>query len=76
MTARADVLPRPVAVAIIAALLVCAAAAWLFTAEPAASMSGMGGMAMLGAGLFLAASATGGRFGATECPGPSPSISR
>jgi predicted metal-binding membrane protein len=54
LAARADVLPRPVATAIIAALLVCAAAGWLFTAEQAASMSGMGGMAMLGAGLFLA----------------------
>jgi len=40
--------------AIVAALLVCAAAGWLFTAEQAASMSGMGGMTMLGAGLFLA----------------------
>ncbi|MHB8587430.1 MAG: DUF2182 domain-containing protein [Candidatus Dormibacteraceae bacterium] len=39
--------------AIIAALLACAAAAWLVTAEQAASMSGMGGMAMLAAGLFL-----------------------
>jgi predicted metal-binding membrane protein len=54
VTAGAGVLRRPVAVTIIAALLVCAAAAWLFTAEQAASMSGMGGMAMLGAGLFLA----------------------
>ena len=40
--------------AIIAALLVCAAAAWLFTAQQAESMSGLGGMAMLGGGLFLA----------------------
>jgi predicted metal-binding membrane protein len=54
VTAGAGVLRRPVAVTIIAALLVCAAAAWLFTAEQAASMSGMGGMAMLGASLFLA----------------------
>jgi predicted metal-binding membrane protein len=46
-------LPRPVATAIIAALLLCAAAGWLFTAQQAASMSGTGGMAMLGAGLFL-----------------------
>jgi predicted metal-binding membrane protein len=53
-TARADNLPRPVATAILAALLVCAAAAWLLTAEQASSMSGMGGVAMLGAGLFLA----------------------
>ncbi|HXN78257.1 MAG TPA: DUF2182 domain-containing protein [Candidatus Dormibacteraeota bacterium] len=40
--------------AIIAALLICAGAAWLVSAEQAASMSGMGGLAMLGAGLFLA----------------------
>jgi predicted metal-binding membrane protein len=51
--AGAAALPRPVATAIIAVLLVCAAAAWLFTAQQAASMAGMGGMAMLGAGLFL-----------------------
>lgn len=47
-------LPRPVATAIIAALLACAAAAWVVTARQAASTMGMGGMAMLGAGLFLA----------------------
>ncbi len=52
-SARADALPRPVATAIIAALLICAVAAWLVTAEQAPSMSGMGGVAMLGAGLFL-----------------------
>ena len=46
-------LPRPVATLVIAALLGCAAAAWLVTAQQAASMAGMGGMAMLGAGLFL-----------------------
>jgi predicted metal-binding membrane protein len=46
-------LPRPVAAAIIAALLVCAAAAWLLTVQQAASMAGMGGVAMVGAGLFL-----------------------
>jgi predicted metal-binding membrane protein len=46
-------LPRPLATAILAALLLCAAAAWVFTAQQAASMSGMGGMAMVGAGLFL-----------------------
>jgi len=44
-------LPRPVATAIVAALLACAAAAWLLTAQQAASM--MGGVAMMGAGLFL-----------------------
>ena len=54
VTAGADVLRRPVAVTIVAALLVCAAAAWLFIAGQAPSMSGTGGMAMLGAGLFLA----------------------
>jgi predicted metal-binding membrane protein len=46
-------LPRPVATAINAALLGCAAAAWLVTAQQAASMTGMGGMAMVGTGLFL-----------------------
>lgn len=46
-------LPRPVATAIIAALLACAAAAWLVIAQQAASMAAMGGMAMVGAGLFL-----------------------
>lgn len=39
-------------VTIIAALLLCAAAAWIITAIQAASM-GMGGMAMISAGLFL-----------------------
>jgi predicted metal-binding membrane protein len=51
--AAASALPRPVATGIIAALLVCAAAAWLLTAQQASSMAGMGGMAMLSAGLFL-----------------------
>jgi predicted metal-binding membrane protein len=37
---------------IIAVLLLCAAAAWIITAIQSASM-GMGGMAMLGAGLFV-----------------------
>lgn len=46
-------MPRPVAIAIVAALLVCAAAAWLLTAQQAASMAGMGRMATLGAVLFL-----------------------
>ena len=46
-------LPRPLATAIIAALLGCAAAAWLVSAGQSASMAGMGGMAMVGAGLFL-----------------------
>jgi predicted metal-binding membrane protein len=52
-TTHADPLPRPVATAIIAALIACAAAAWLLTAQQSASMAGVGGMAMLGAGLFL-----------------------
>jgi predicted metal-binding membrane protein len=46
-------LPRPLATAIIAALLGCAAAAWLVVAHQAASMAAMGGIAMVGAGLFL-----------------------
>jgi predicted metal-binding membrane protein len=46
-------LPRPVATAIIAALLACATAAWLLTLQQSSSMAGMGGIAMLGAGLFL-----------------------
>jgi len=46
-------LPRPLATSIIVALLGCAAAAWLVSAQQAASMNGMGGMAMGGAGLFL-----------------------
>lgn len=46
-------LPRPVATAIIAALLGCAAVAWLVIAQEAASMAAMGGMAMVGGGLFL-----------------------
>jgi predicted metal-binding membrane protein len=42
-----------VATAIIAGLLGCAAAAWLSTVQQAAWMARTGGMAMLGAGLFL-----------------------
>jgi len=44
--------PRKVAVAIVAALLACAAAAWLFTLVQADSMR-MGSMAMMNPGLFL-----------------------
>jgi predicted metal-binding membrane protein len=51
-TARVSALPRPVAAWIVAALLVCAAAAWLLTAKQASSM-GMGGMAMMDTGIFL-----------------------
>lgn len=40
-------LPRPVAATIVAALLVCAAAAWAFTAEQSMSMG------MMSAGLFI-----------------------
>jgi predicted metal-binding membrane protein len=46
-------LPRSVATTIIAALLGCAAAAWLVIPHQAASMAAMGGLAMVGAGLFL-----------------------
>jgi len=46
-------LPRPVATAIIAGVLGGAAAAWLVTVQQVVSMAGMGGMAMVGAGLFL-----------------------
>lgn len=49
---RVSALPRPVAGAIVAALLTCAAAAWLLTIRQAASM-GMSGVAMMDAGLFL-----------------------
>jgi predicted metal-binding membrane protein len=49
---RVSPLPRPVSTTIVAALLVCAAAAWLFTISQANSMA-MGGVAMMGAGLFL-----------------------
>ena len=49
---RVFALPRPVAATIVAALLACAAAAWLLTIRQAASM-GMGGVAMMDAGLFL-----------------------
>jgi len=45
-------LSRPLATAIVAALLACAAAAWLITINEAGSM-GMGGIAVMGAGLFL-----------------------
>ncbi|HEY8864497.1 MAG TPA: DUF2182 domain-containing protein [Candidatus Dormibacteraeota bacterium] len=45
-------LPRPLATAIVAVLLACAAAAWLFTISQANSMA-MGGLAMMTAGLFL-----------------------
>jgi predicted metal-binding membrane protein len=45
-------LPKPLSATIVAALLVCAAAAWVFIGFQSASM-GVGGMAMFGAGLFL-----------------------
>jgi predicted metal-binding membrane protein len=50
--ARVSPLSRPVSATIVAALLVCAAAAWLVTMRQASTM-GMGGMAMTSAGLFL-----------------------
>jgi predicted metal-binding membrane protein len=49
---RVAALPRPVTLTIVATLLLCATAAWIFTGVQAAAM-GMGGMAMVGAGLFL-----------------------
>jgi predicted metal-binding membrane protein len=49
---RVAPVPRPVATAIIAALLACAAVAWLLTISQAGSM-GMGGMAMMSPALFL-----------------------
>lgn len=49
---RVPPLPRQVSFTIIGALLICAAAAWLITVQQSASM-GMGGMAMMSAGLFL-----------------------
>ncbi|OLD06610.1 MAG: hypothetical protein AUI87_02385 [Actinobacteria bacterium 13_1_40CM_3_66_19] len=54
MTVQQRVAPlaRPASVALVAALLVCAAVAWLITISQAGSI-GMGGMAMLSAGLFL-----------------------
>ena len=50
--ARASSIPRPVAVAIVAALLACAAAAWLVTIKQSVGM-GMGGVAMMDAGIFF-----------------------
>jgi predicted metal-binding membrane protein len=50
--ARVSPLPRPVSATIVAALLVCAAAGWLVTMRQASTM-GIGGMAMMSAGLFL-----------------------
>lgn len=53
VSAGGATLTRPVATAIIVALLACATAAWLLTLQQASSMVGLGGIAMLGAGLFL-----------------------
>lgn len=50
---RAPALPRPVAAAIVAALLLCAAGAWAIMVAQANSMDMGGGIAMMGAGLFL-----------------------
>jgi predicted metal-binding membrane protein len=50
--ARVAPLPKLLTATIVAALLVCAAAAWLFIGMQSASM-GMGGMAIIGPGLFL-----------------------
>jgi predicted metal-binding membrane protein len=46
-------LPRPAAAGIVSALLACAAAAWLVTTWQAGTMGMGGGVAMMGAGLFL-----------------------
>ncbi len=51
-SSRVSALPRPVAAGIVVALLACAAAAWLLTLRQTATM-GMGGVAMMDAGLFL-----------------------
>ena len=51
-SARVAPLPAPVSAAIVACLLICAAGAWLFTVSQSAAM-GMGGVAMMSAGLFL-----------------------
>lgn len=45
--------PRPVAIGVVAALLLSAAVAWAFTVVKAGSMAMSGGMAMMSAGLFL-----------------------
>jgi predicted metal-binding membrane protein len=50
--ARVSPLSRPVSATIVVALLVCAAGAWFVTEHQADTM-GMGGMAMMSAGLFL-----------------------
>ena len=52
MQQRVAPLARPASVTLVAALLVCAAIAWLITIRQAGSM-GMGGMAMLSVGLYL-----------------------
>ena len=52
MQQRVAPLARPVSATIVAALLACAAVAWLITFRQAGSM-GMGGLAMMTAGLFL-----------------------
>lgn len=49
---RVSTLAKPASVTIVAALLVCAAAAWLITIQQAGAM-GTGGMAMMNASLFL-----------------------
>ena len=49
---RISPLAKPASVTIVAALLICAAGAWLLTIQQAGGM-GMAGMAMLTAGLFL-----------------------
>ena len=52
MQPRVAPLPQAVTAVIVASLLLCATAAWVVTIAQAGSM-GMGGVAMMGAGLFL-----------------------
>jgi predicted metal-binding membrane protein len=49
---RSIALPRSAAAVIVAALLTCAAVAWTITIQQSSSVA-MGGLAMMGAGLFL-----------------------
>lgn len=51
--ARGSSLPRPVAASIVAVLLACAAAAWYLTLKQSSAMDMGGGLAMMGAGVFL-----------------------
>ncbi len=52
--ARPEPLPRPIAGALVAGLLVCAAAAWAVAVRQSTAMGQMGGPTAAGAGVFLA----------------------